>query len=136
MSNDLNRCDFIGRLGKDVEMRHAPSGAAIASLSIACSDSWADKATGEKKQITEWVNVTAFGKLAEICGQYLKKGQQVYISGKMRTEKYEKDGQTRYITKIIANEMQMLGGKPAAQTGGEATRQESRQEEINDDIPF
>lgn len=115
MSNDLNRCEFIGRLGADPETRYTPSGEAIASFRIACG--WKTK----DKEGTEWVSIVAFKKLAEICGQYLKKGSQVYVAGRFRTEEYEKDGQKRYAVKIVADQMQMLGGKPegAASTGGQ-----------------
>lgn len=111
MANDLNKCMFIGRLGRDPETNYLPSGSAVTSFSIAVGESWKDKNTGDKQERTEWINITAFGKLAEICSEYLKKGQQVFISGKFKTDKYEKDGVTKYSTKIIANEMQMLGGR-------------------------
>lgn len=104
--SDLNCCQFIGRLGRDPESRYIPSGDMVTSFSLACG--WKSK-TGEG---VEWVNVVAFGKLAEICNQYLKKGSQVFIQGRMKTDKYEKDGQTHYSTKIIADKMQMLGSKP------------------------
>lgn len=110
MSNDLNQCQFIGRLGSDPEVRYMPNGKAVASFSIAVGSQWKLK-DGEKQESTEWVNITAFDKLGEICGEYLKKGSQVFISGKMKTDKYEKDGVTKYSTKIIAQDMQMLGGK-------------------------
>ena len=112
MSNDLNQCNFIGRLGKDCEVRYAASGDAIASFSIAIGSQWKNK-SGEKQESTEWVNVTAFGKLGEICGEYLRKGSQVFISGRMKTDKYtDKQGVEKYSTKIIADRLQMLGGKP------------------------
>lgn len=110
MSNDLNLCQFIGRLGNDPEIRYSPNGDAVASFSIACGSQWKDK-SGEKQERTEWVSCTAWGKLAEIIGEYVKKGSQVYVSGKLKTDKYEKDGQTRYSTKVIVDTMQMLGGK-------------------------
>lgn len=110
MSNDLNQCQFIGRLGSVPEVRYMPNGKAVTSFSIAVGSQWKDKA-GDKQESTEWVNVTAFDKLGEICGEWLKKGSQVFISGKMKTDKYEKDGVTKYSTKIIAQDMQMLGGK-------------------------
>jgi single-strand DNA-binding protein len=107
--SDLNQCSFIGRLGKDVELRVTPAGDSIANFSIGCG--WKTKS----KEGTEWVNVTAFGKLAEICGQYLTKGSQVFVQGKMKTEKYEdKNGVTKYSTKIAADTVQFLGkGKEA-----------------------
>lgn len=114
MSNDLNQCNFIGRLGKDVELRYAPSGEPVASFSIACGSQRKNK-QGEKIDSTEWINITAFGNLAEICGKYLKKGSQIYLSGRMNTSKYtDKEGVEKYSTKIIAERMQMLGSKPAA----------------------
>jgi len=109
--SSLNLCQFIGNLGQDTETRFTSDGKAVCSFSIACNEKWTDKNSGEKKEHTEWVNITAFGKLAEICDKYLKKGQQVYVSGKFKTDKYDKDGQTHYPTKIIINEMKMLGAK-------------------------
>lgn len=102
--SDLNQCSFIGRLGKDVELRVTPANDSIVNFSIACG--WKTKS----KEGTEWVNVSAFGKLAEICGQYLTKGSQVFVQGKMKTEKYEdKNGVTKYSTKIAADTVQFLG---------------------------
>ena len=113
MSNDLNRCEFIGRLGQAPETRYTTSGKAVASFSIACGSQWKDKETGEKKESVEWINCTAFDKLAEIIGEYLVKGSQVYVSGKMKTDKYQdkETGKDRYSTKVIVDTMQMLGGK-------------------------
>lgn len=135
----LNQCSFIGRLGKDPEMRYTPDGKAIASFSIACSESWKDKQTGEKKEKTEWINITAFGKLGEIVGEYLQKGSHVYISGKFTTDKYEKDGQTRYSSKIIAKDLVMLGGKTESNQQAQnasSSPDEPQGDEFNDDIPF
>lgn len=116
MSNDLNKFMGIGRLGKDPEARYSQGGEAIVSFSIACGQSWKDKNSGEKKEKTEWVNVTAFGKLGEICAQYLKKGSQVYIEGRLQTDKFadKETGKDRYSTKIVAERMQMLGARPDA----------------------
>ena len=126
MANDLNSCTFIGRLGKDVEMRFLPSGKAVASFSIACGESWKDQ-QGQKQERTEWVNITAFDKLAEIIGEYLAKGSKVYIQGKMKTEKYtDNNGVEKYSTKIIAQNMQMLDSKP--QDGGQQQGQQSAQQ--------
>ena len=111
MANDLNACSFIGRLGKQPETRYGTSGDAICSFSIAVGSKWKSK-QGEIQEATEWVNVTAFGKLGEICGKYLDTGSQVYINGRMKTDKYQaKDGTDRYSTKIIADNMQMLSSK-------------------------
>ncbi len=113
MANDLNLCQFIGRLGRDPETRSLPSGAAVVNFSIACGKSWKDKESGEKKEQTEWVTIVAFGKLAEICAQYLKKGGQVYVSGDLRTRKWQdKEGKDRYSTEVVIDRMQMLGSKP------------------------
>lgn len=143
MSKGINKAIILGNLGKDPETRYAPSGAAITSFSIATSETWNDKQSGEKKEKTEWHNITAFGKLAEICGQYLKKGSKVYIEGKITTDKWQdKDGNDRYTTKIIANQMQMLDSKSDFQRGqedGRAAPQQSNQgfDDFPDDkIPF
>ena len=109
--SDLNQCSFIGRLGKDVELRVTPAGESIANFSIACD--WKTK----KSEGVEWINISAFGKLAELCGQYISKGSQVYVQGRMKTDKYEdKSGVTKYSTKIAADTIQFLGGK-AKETG-------------------
>lgn len=140
MSNDVNQCNFIGRLGKDPETRYAANGDAICNFSIACG--WKSK----EKEGTEWVPVTAFGKLAEICGQYLKKGSQVFISGRFTTRSWDdKDGNKRYMTEIRADQMQMLGGKSS---GDEPAREHAKAKQdgfapqtsgfggMDDDIPF
>lgn len=114
--SDLNQCNFIGRLGKDPETRYMPNGNAVTNFSIAVGEQWKDKATGQKQEKTEWVNISAFGKLAEIMGQYLVKGSQVLISGKLTTDKWQdNDGNDRYTTKVIANTMQMLGSRDESQ---------------------
>jgi single-strand DNA-binding protein len=110
MSN-LNQCNIIGRLGQDPEMRYTGSGDAVANLSIAVSEKWKDKQTGEPKEQTEWIRVVLFKRQAELAGEYLHKGSLVYISGKMKTRKYEKDGQTHYSTEIQGREMQFLSPK-------------------------
>lgn len=112
MSKDLNLCQFIGRLGRDIELKYTASGSAVANFSIACNDDYKDQ-SGQKVERTNWVNIVMFGKLAEIAAQYLKKGAQVYIRGKQQTRKWQdtQTGQDRYTTEIIAEEMQMLGGK-------------------------
>lgn len=108
----INKAILIGNLGKDPETRYMPNGDAVCSFSIATSEQWTDKASGEKREATEWHNIVAFRKLAEICGQYLAKGSPVYIEGRIKTEKWQdKEGNDRYTTKIYADQMQMLGGK-------------------------
>ena len=111
MARGVNKVIIVGNLGADPETRYTSSGTAITSLRIATSEQWTDKQSGERQERTEWHRVKLFGKLAEISGEYLKKGRQVYIEGSLRTDKYtDKDGVERYSTDIIANEMQMLGG--------------------------
>jgi single-strand DNA-binding protein len=108
----VNKVILIGNLGADPESRFAPSGDAICNIRLATTESWRDKATGERREATEWHRVSFYGKLAEIAGQYLKKGSQVYIEGSLRTRKWQdQSGQDRYTTEVIANEMQMLGGR-------------------------
>lgn len=112
----VNKVILIGNLGRDPEIRYMPSGDALATLNLATTDTWKDK-SGEKQERTEWHRVSMFGRLAEIAGEYLKKGSQVYIEGRIQTRKYtDKDGQEKYATEIVANEMKMLGGR--AQAGG------------------
>ena len=147
----VNKWIGIGNLGKDIEMRYTASGEAIANFSIACTESWKDKSSGEKKEMTEWVRISFFGKLAEICGQYLKKGSQVYVEGSIRTRKWtDKEGVERYTTEIRGDEMKMLGSAPA---GGQRQQSEDNQpapqrsaqgappnkgkfDDLGDDIPF
>ena len=108
----VNKAIIVGNLGKDPEVRYSASGDAMCNLTVATSESWKDKATGEKKESVEWHRISFFGKLAEICGQYLKKGSQVYVEGSIRTRKWtDKDGQERYTTEIRGDEMKMLGSK-------------------------
>lgn len=144
----LNKVILIGNTGKDPEIRYMPNGKPVASFSIATSESWKDKATGEKKESTEWHNCTAFDKLAEIIGQYVKKGQPLYVEGRIKTEKYTKDGVEKYSTKILVNEMKMLGGgkgevgaKPAQQQGGNSggsggSNTTTAASTFDDQIPF
>lgn len=109
MANNLNKHQCIGRLGQDVELKYMPSGEAVANLSVACSESWKDKNTGQKQERTTWIKYVAFGKLAEIMGEYLKKGSKVYLSGKLRERKWtDQQGIERYTTEIVASDMEML----------------------------
>jgi single-strand DNA-binding protein len=123
----VNKVIIVGNLGRDPEVRYTPNGESITNVTIATTDTWKDKATGEKKEATEWHRVVFFGKLAEIAGQYLKKGRQVYVEGALRTRKWtDKEGQERYTTEIVANEMKMLGSRegmsdaPPRESGGGA----------------
>ena len=149
----VNKVIIVGNLGKDPETRYAPSGDAVTNITVATTETWKDKATGEKREATEWHRVVFFGKLAEIAGQYLKKGSQVYLEGKLKTRKWQdKDGADRYTTEINADELKMLGGKGDGQQDGQAAprqsapapRQQAPQKpasgggfnEFDDDIPF
>ena len=118
MARGINKVILVGNLGADPETRYTPSGMAITSIRVATSESWKDKQTGEQQERTEWHRIKFFGRLAEIAGEYLKKGSQVYVEGKLRTEEYEKDGVKRYSTDVIADEMQMLGSRAGAGGGG------------------
>lgn len=109
--NDLNLCQFIGRMGNPAEVKYMPNGKAVANFSIACNKSWKDQ-QGKKQERVEWVRCTAYGKLAEIIGEYTGKGSQIYVSGSMATRKWQdQQGQDRYTTEIIVDQMQMLGGR-------------------------
>ncbi len=121
----VNKVIIVGNLGRDPETRYMPSGDAMTNIAVATTDKWKDKATGEQKEATEWHRVAFFGKLAEIAGQYLKKGSQVYIEGKLRTRKWtDKDGIEKYSTEIIADTMQMLGSRQGM-GGGSAAMDDS-----------
>jgi single-strand DNA-binding protein len=147
----VNKVIVVGNLGKDPDTRFMPDGKAVCNFSVATTDTWKDKATGEKKEATEWHRVSSFGRLAEICGEYLKKGSQVYIEGKLRTRKWQdKEGQDRYTTEIIADAMQMLGSRSGMGAGepremrepsaaGEARppkKAAGQFQDMDDDIPF
>ena len=147
----VNKVTIIGNLGRDPENRYLPSGEQVTSIAVATTENWTDKQSGEKKSLTEWHRISFFGKLAEIAGQYLKKGSQVYVEGKLRTQKYtDRDGIERYQTNIIADRMQMLGGKQDSGQSGNNRRnsysdakQTGRQpapppaqSDMDDDIPF
>jgi single-strand DNA-binding protein len=124
MARGVNKVILVGTLGKDPEVRYSQAGAAMTTVSVATNESWKDK-NGEKQERTEWHRVKFFGRLAEIAGEYLKKGGQVYIEGSLRTEKYtDKQGVEKYSTDIIAQEMQMLGGRPEGAGGGNYDRGE------------
>lgn len=136
----VNKWIGVGNLGRDLEMKYTASGEAICNFSIACTDRWKDKQTGEKKDQTEWVRLSYFGKLAEICGQYLKKGSQVYVEGSLRTRKWtDKDGQERYTTEIRGDVMKMLNGKQNEIPNQQQKREENIKpsfSDLSDEIPF
>lgn len=155
----VNKVILVGNLGADPETRYLPSGEAVANLRIATTETWKDKQTGERKEATEWHRVSFFGRIAEVCGQYLKKGSQVYVEGRIQTRKWQdKDGQERYTTEIRGEEMKMLGGRGGdggQHGGGSPDPQQGRQQQggqqrprqsapsasrgfddMEDDIPF
>lgn len=150
MARGVNKVILVGTLGRDPEVKYMPSGGAITNVSVATSDNYKDKNTGEKKETTEWHKVVFFNRLAEIAGEYLRKGQQVYIEGSLKTRSWEKDGQKHYATEIVASEMQMLGGRSGGEGGGGSRSETPRQsesraskpieqerfEDFDDDIPF
>ena len=156
MARGINKVILVGNLGQDPETRYMPSGAAVTNFTVATNESWKDKQTGEQKDRTEWHRVAMFNRLAEIAAEYLRKGSQVYIEGKLRTRKWQgQDGQDRYTTEIIADEMQMLGGRGGAgggsfgggqqgggqqsggqQGGGGNAPPQPGPDDFDDDIPF
>ena len=153
MARGINKVILVGNLGADPETRYMPSGGAVTNLSVATSESWKDKQTGEQKDRTEWHKVAMFNRLAEVAAEYLRKGSQVYIEGKIRTRKWQdRDGNDRYTTEIVADEMQMLGGRGGGgsmgggsgggmQRGGDpgpgsAPPRQPAPDDFDDDIPF
>ncbi|PPC69711.1 single-stranded DNA-binding protein SSB1 [Pantoea sp. ICBG 985] len=123
-SRGVNKVILVGNLGQDPEVRYMPNGGAVANITLATSESWRDKQTGENKEITEWHRVVLFGKLAEVASEYLRKGSQVYIEGQLRTRKWQdQSGQDKYTTEVVVNvggTMQMLGGRQQGGNGGGA----------------
>ena len=149
MARGINKVILVGHLGADPETRYMPSGGAVTNLRLATSESWRDKTSGEQQERTEWHNVAMFGRLAEIAAEYLRKGSQVYVEGRLRTRKWQdRDGNDRWTTEIVANEMQMLGGRPGGGGGGSGSSGPSSSSaggssdmpspppELDDDIPF
>ncbi|MEJ2638590.1 MAG: single-stranded DNA-binding protein [Desulfosarcinaceae bacterium] len=113
----INKAIIIGNLGRDPEVRYTQDGTAVANFTVATSESWTDKNSGEKRENTEWHRIVVWRRLAEICGEYLSKGRQVYVEGKLQTRSWEQDGVTRYTTEIVANTVQFLGGRDSAAGG-------------------
>ena len=147
MSRGVNKVILLGNLGRDPEIRYSASGGAIANVTLATSEQWKDKATGEPREATEWHRVVFFGRLAEIINQYLGKGSQIYVEGKLQTRKWQdREGRERYTTEIVAHEMQMLGGSESSSAVGRGDRQgnprgpgratENSPDDFGDDIPF
>ena len=156
MARGINKVILVGNLGQDPQTRAMPSGKTVVNLRIATTDQWRDKQTGESKENTEWHSVVMFDRLAEIAAEYLRKGSQVYVEGRLRTRKWQdKEGQDRYSTEVVANEMQMLGGRGGGGGGGGFDRESAprtgssstggstsggaaggSRDEFDDDIPF
>jgi len=154
MARGVNKVILVGNLGRDPEVRYSPNGQAVANVTLATSESWKDKTSGEKQEKTEWHRVVFFGRLAEIAGEYLKKGAQIYIEGRLQTRKWQdKDGKDRYTTEIVANDMQMLGSRAGAGVPSDSFNQDQPAEnaaaggakkattsaaagDFDDDIPF
>ncbi len=154
MARGINKVILVGNLGNDPEIRYTAGGAAVANISLATTDSWKDKVSGEQQDRTEWHRVVFFGRLAEIVGEYLRKGSQVYVEGRLQTRKWQdKSGNDRYTTEIVANDMQMLGGRSGAgmsgnegapppmsdnraEPGAEAAPAPADNDFVDDDIPF
>lgn len=155
MARGVNKVILVGNLGKDPEVRYSPDGKAVANVTLATSESWKDKTTGEKQERTEWHRVVFFSRLAEVAGEYLKKGAQIYVEGRLQTRKWQdKEGKDRYTTEIVANEMQMLGSRegrgtapdfdaddaaPRGQADNKAARPAAAAAgagDFDDDIPF
>jgi single-strand DNA-binding protein len=159
MSRGINKVILVGHLGADPETRAMPSGMTVANIRIATSESWKDKQSGEQQERTEWHSVALFGRIGEIAAEYLRKGSQVYIEGRLRTRKWQdKQGNDRYTTEIVANDMQMLGGRGGGgggmggggmgsgagegrggrdrDPGGEPVSSSTEKEDFDDDIPF
>jgi len=136
MSRGVNSCTFIGNAGKDAETKFLPSGGAVTNFSIAVGKKWKDK-NGQEQEHTEWVRVVVFSRLAEICGEYVKKGIQLYVCGEMKTNKWQdKDGIERYTTEIIANEVQFLGNRGAVEANTPPVTQVDSSDDFNQDVPF
>lgn len=148
MSRGVNKVILIGNVGQDPEVRYTPNGTAVANISLATSESWKDKNTGEAKERTEWHRISFFNRLAEIVSDYVRKGSKIYVEGQLRTRSWEQDGITRYATEIVASEMQMLDGKPAGQQAPSQESQARKQapkkapqqapadDFLDDDLPF
>ncbi len=144
MARGINKVILVGNLGADPDTRYMPSGSAVTNLSIATSETWKDKQTGEQKERTEWHKVAMFNRLAEIAAEYLRKGSQVYIEGKLRTRKWQdRDGNDRWTTEVIADEMQMLGGRGGggaapmgSDPGPSSAPPQAPPDDFDDDIPF
>jgi len=145
MARGVNKVILIGNLGRDPETKYMPSGDAVTNVSVATTEQWKDKQTGEKVEKTEWHRLVFFKRLAEVAGEYLRKGSMVYVEGRLQTRQWDKDGQTHYTTEIKGDQMQMLGGRGGAGASAPAMPQDrgsarpeptTAEPEFDDDIPF
>ncbi|MFW6333738.1 MAG: single-stranded DNA-binding protein [Desulfosalsimonas sp.] len=146
MARGVNKVILIGHLGRDPEIRYTQDGQAVVNFPLATTMEWRDKSSGEKREKTEWHRIVAFRKLGEICGEYLSKGKQVYIEGRLQTRSWEQEGTTKYITEVVAADMQMLGSKGGGNSGGYGAgaayadgpeaQSSSGGGAVDDDIPF
>ena len=143
MARGINKVIVLGNLGSDPDARYMPNGNAVTNISVATTNSWKDKESGERQEETEWHRVVFFGRLAEIASEYLKKGSQVYVEGRLQTRKWEdKEGNDRWTTEIVANDMQMLGERISSSSNSDSTRvrkqsgSEFATDDFDDDIPF
>jgi len=143
MARGINKVIVVGNLGADPDARYMPNGNAVTNISVATSESWKDKETGDRQERTEWHRVVFFGRLAEIASEYLKKGSQVYVEGRLKTRKWEdKEGNDRWTTEIVANEMQMLGERISSSSNTDSfsapkrSGSEFASDDFDDDIPF
>jgi single-strand DNA-binding protein len=134
MSRGVNKAIIVGTLGQDPDVKYTTNGSAVVNISVATNESWKDKTSGEQVEKTEWHRIVIFGKLAEIAAKYLKKGSQAYFEGKIQTRTWDKEGVKMYTTEIVANEMQMLGGK--SESSASAPRQPQAQQAASDDSSF
>ncbi|MBM22842.1 MAG: single-stranded DNA-binding protein [Gammaproteobacteria bacterium] len=143
MARGINKVIVLGNLGSDPDARYMPNGNAVTNISVATTNSWKDKESGERQEETEWHRVVFFGRLAEIASEYLKKGSQVYVEGRLQTRKWEdKEGNDRWTTEIVANDMQMLGERISSSSNSDSTRVQKQSgsefatDDFDDDIPF
>lgn len=138
----LNLCQFIGNVGQPPDKKYLPDGTCVVNFSLACGERWKDKTSGDIKEKTEWVRAVCFGKRAEVIAEYVTKGQQIYISGKLRSRSYDKDGDTRYITEIVIEDFQFTGNKAGSGTGEDKAQQQAEAytknapADFDGDIPF
>lgn len=138
MARGINKVTLVGNLGQDPDTRYIPDGTAVCSFTMAATDTYKDKTTGEQKEVTEWVTVEAWGKLAEVCSEYLSKGKQIYVEGQLKTDSWEdkETGQKKYRTKVRANDVLFLGNRPQRGPSAPQATEPNKGQDFEDDIPF